>query len=188
MVRESKRYWISARRGLRAASLTGCFHKRRAVFPMKEIPLTQGKFAIVDDEDFERVNQFKWHAIWDRFNWYACTYKQELNGEKKQTRMHQFLIPGRGLLDHRNGNGLDNQKHNLRPATNAQNLRSRKKSLGTSSRFKGVCRVKNKWLSKICFQYHDFFLGYYDREEDAAISYNHAALAFFGEFARLNSV
>jgi hypothetical protein len=157
---------------------------------MKEIPLTQGKVALVDDEDFERVIQFKWHAIWDGFNWYAGSYLGSRGQMKKVTRMHQLIIPGHARLDHRDGNGLDNQKSNLRPATNAQNTSNRRKHSGSNNTYKGVCfhKANKSWGASIAFMGHKFHLGYYASEIDAAVSYNHAACAYFGEFARLNSV
>ena len=156
---------------------------------MKEIPLTQGKVALVDDEDFDRVNQFKWQAARANRNWYAIRGIR-IPGKKNSTiRMHCFIL-GIKKIDHRNTNGLDNQKENLRPATDSQNQANRRKQLGTSSKFKGVSffKKKGKWHSDIYVSKQRISLGYYEQEEHAALAYNGAAKLFFGEFARLNQI
>ncbi len=162
---------------------------------MKTIPLSQGYVALVDDEDFERVNQFKWSLLRSRpkqDKFYARRNIQKGNIQK-EVRLHHFILNYYGMVDHKNGNGLDNQKYNLRPANRYQNCwNARKLSKGTS-RFKGVhlYKAKNRpsrWRAIIKFYNHKFSLGYYFTEEDAAISYNHAALAYFGEFAVLNLI
>jgi hypothetical protein len=96
---------------------------------MKGIPLTRGKVALVDDEDFEVLNTHKWYAHKDHCTFYAC--RQAEDGSKKKMTMHRQLLSlklGRPLLkgektDHWNGNGLDNKRENLRLSTNAQNGR-----------------------------------------------------------------
>lgn len=159
-------------------------------FFMKEIPLTSGKVALIDDEDFERVTRFKWFAHKICGIWYAARWFRDENGDSKQVGLHVFLIPDSVQVDHKNGNGLDNQKHNLRPATASQNSANRRKRSGVSSRYKGVSWINRQqsWRASIGFMGSHVHLGNYDCEEDAAVSYNHAALAFFGEFARINSV
>ncbi len=159
---------------------------------MKEIPLTQGKVALVDDEDFERVNQLKWCAMWNGFKWYA------INATGYRKYLHQFLLPDIPLIDHRNGNGLDCQRSNMRPADDTRNLRNAGKRRGsTSSRFKGVYwRTKTQIVKGKEYRYADWHarinipkcihLGYFDSEVSAALAYNEAALKHFGEFAKPN--
>jgi hypothetical protein len=154
---------------------------------MKSIPLTKGKFAVVDDEDFGRVSQFNWHANTNQHgNWYAM---RRVKGRLKTfQKLHQFLMPGISQVDHKNGDGLDNRKENLRPASSLQNSSNKKKPVGCSSVFKGVYwnKTAKKWRAQICHNYKKFVLGYFDSEKEAALAYDRAAKKFFGEFARLN--
>jgi len=158
---------------------------------MKLVPLTQGKFAKVDDEDFVRVSQFKWAADETRSKlglWYAVRIDYS-SGTRKNIRLHNFIM-GMLKIDHKNGDGLDCQKHNLRPATQRQNLQNARKRENTTSRFKGVSKHTscNRWAAWINIEGRGVYLGIYKLEEDAAIAYNGAAKLFFGEFARLNQV
>jgi len=104
--------------------------------------------------------------------------------------MHRDLFPGARMVDHINGNGLDNRRENLRPATNRENQGNSEKQQGVSSRFKGVCWVKSKgrWTAYIKTKKRLEKLGYFDDETQAAKAYNMAAIEVFGEFARLNKL
>ncbi len=160
---------------------------------MKEIPITKGLVVLVDDEDFERVNQWKWQA--DRkHKWSKTLYAKRTYGngsKKKSISMHHFIMGKNIQLDHKNGNGLDNQKHNLRPANGTQNNANRPKFTKTvTSKFKGVCLDKrySKWRSSIRCHGKLTCLGYWKSETDAAIAYNKAAIVIFGEFAKLNEI
>lgn len=150
---------------------------------MKLIPLTQGKFAMVDDEDFDRLNQFKWYAQKTGSRCYAAT--------GRHIYMHRVILglSGNIMTDHKNGNGLDNQKSNLRPATNAENQQGfrRLKSV-KSSVFRGVSwkKIAKLWYVTIAVKGENTHLGCYESEEDAAHVYDYAAKIYFGEFARLN--
>src|SRR5271169_4932295 len=121
---------------------------------MKIIELSQNQIALVDDEDFERVNQFKWCACWNKHtkSFYAqrtdrSGYKQKLIG------MHRFIMnvtDSKTHIDHKSHNTLDNQKENLRLCTNSQNHMNQKVQ-EHSSIYKGVGlhKLSNKWQSRI---------------------------------------
>jgi hypothetical protein len=156
---------------------------------MKEIKLTQGKFAIVDNEDYEYLNQFKWYAYKHRNTFYA---------KYKSIRMHRLIlnIPQGLYVDHINHNGLDNRKENLRICTNQQNLHNSLKSYNNKSGFKGVFPLIIKHKSKIYYYWRveiscnnkKYYLGTYKTKEIAALAYNEAAIKFHGEFACLNII
>lgn len=158
---------------------------------MKTIKLTQGKYALIDDEDFERLNQVKWHSHEDKNTWYAAR-SEYINGRQKTIRMHRLIMnaPPDKQVDHRDGNGLNNQKGNLRYATNLQNTRNQKPLIGRSSKYKGVCWDKQhkKWMAYIMVNGKQTYLGYFDDEILAAQTYNLAAKMHFGEFAWLNDI
>lgn len=159
---------------------------------MKEIQLNKEKVAFVDDEDFERLNEFKWIA-WKRPNqekWYALKdsrrEKYETSADRKMEH-HIIDVPCGLMVDHKNGNGLDNRKENLRIATYQENAFNRKKaSSKTTSRFKGVTRKGNKWQASIGVDRKTIYLGRYDNEESAAAAYDKKATELHGQYASLN--
>ena len=149
-----------------------------------EITLTQGKTATIDDADAPLILKFKWCA-WKSRNaerWYAMT-----RVEGKHTLMHS-LLTGWYRTDHRDGDGLNNRRENLRQCTNSQNGANRRKNRNGSSRFKGVSldatRRTPKWVAHIRVNGNLRSLGRFLIEEDAAAAYRAAAIQFFGEFAR----
>jgi len=154
---------------------------------MREIPLTQGKVALVDDEDYEWLSQFKWYAnSWKTRTWYAVRHHN-----RKLIGMHRMILnPQNGEhSDHIDGNGLNNQRANLRLCDCAQNQHN-SGGRGGSSRFKGVRYVGfpfNPWAAHIRARgICPLDLGCFATEEDAARAYDDAALQLHGEFARLN--
>lgn len=155
---------------------------------MKLIPLTQGKFAMVDDEDFERVSRFTWRFHRGKNSGYARAWLSCSKGKRTQQLLHRFLFPDLLHIDHIDGNGLNNQRSNLRAATPQQNNQNARKRIQATSRFKGVCwyRKDEVWSVQIYFNQHQIFLGRYESETDAAHVYDYAAKIYFGEFARLN--
>lgn len=158
---------------------------------MKQIALTQGKFALVDDKDLEWLNQWKWFAKKNNNNYYAV--RSSKWPKQRHIFMHRVIInaPNDKYVDHANLNGLDNRRSNIRLCTNSQNVRNQRitKTRGTSQ-YRGVSwdsKVK-KWRACIVLECKLRHLGYYKSEHRAAIVYNDAAKELFGEFSRLNCV
>ena len=158
----------------------------------KEIQLTQGKVAIVDDADFEFLNQFKWHALKLAGKFYVGRKLTVSKCKRNQIFMHRFIMkPDKGMvIDHLDGNPLNNQKNNLRICTHSENMRNCKISINNTSGFKGVSFVKknNTYKSAIKLNKKTIYLGYYIDPIDAAKAYNDAALKYHGEFANLNKI
>lgn len=155
---------------------------------MREIPLTKGKVALVDDSDFLKISEHKWQAMQKRDIWYAFRSHQR-GGMRVTILMHRVILDGVLRVDHRNGDGLDNQRSNLRSATRSQNQANSKKSTrNTTSRFKGVFKPTGYpiWRAKIKLRGKVRYLGSFREEIDAATAYDRAARQMFGEFARTN--
>ncbi len=167
---------------------------------MREIPLTRGKIALVDNDDFEKVNQYKWCAVKHKNTFYAV--RAETLRSRQETRetglprqkmvyMHRFIMntPEGVETDHINHNGLDNQKGNLRLCTTTQNLQNKVPCVGTSE-YKGVYWAKwaKKWMTRIQYEGKQVYLGYFDVEIDAAKAYDTKAKELFGPFAYPNFV
>lgn len=157
------------------------------------IELTQGEYAIVDLEDVDLINQHIWCTQIKNHLKYAVTARKNDDGRNTMMFMHQFLLgfPGVGI-DHRNHNGLDNRRQNLRPATDKQNQANQQPRKGKTSRYKGVCRhatSSSSWVASISVNGKATYLGAYPTEEEAALAYNEAAIKFRGsEYTYLNEV
>jgi len=156
------------------------------------ISLTQGKFALIDDEMHEWLNQWKWYARISGNTYYATRNSSRKNGKRKIIFMHREItksLPSQ-YVDHKNGNGLDNQLNNLRTCNKQQNHFNQKTNKNNTSGFKGVIWHKqlNKWQSRICVNRKRIYLGHFNNIIDAAKAYNEAAMKYFGEFALLNDV
>lgn len=160
---------------------------------MKKIPLTQGKYAIVDDEDYDKINSWKWYAHKDHKNGNFYAYRNETyaSGKRKSVFMHReiFCTSSEMKIDHINGNGLDNRKENLRECNSSQNgANIQIGRRNNKSGYKGVC-FKNrpkKWVAQITYRKKVYALGYYDNPIDAAKAYDKAAIRLHGEFAITN--
>lgn len=157
---------------------------------MKEIKLTQGKVALVDDAAYEWLSQWKWTYIKPRNVEYA--YRKDRGGNNKNIYMHkQILQPPPGMkTDHKDNNGLNNQRHNLRVCTNSQNLGNMPLYSNNTSGYKGVTWRSDihKWCASIGTGKKRTYLGYFLNLPDAVNAYNSAAQKLFGEFAKLNNV
>jgi len=158
---------------------------------MKEILLTQNKVVLVDNEDYEWLNKWKWYACKTKNIFYAIrtAYK---NNKSRTIRMHREIL---GLtfkdklqVDHKNCDGLNNQKHNLRIATKSQNGMNRRVLIEKTSKYKGVSwhKIHQKWRVRININSKSQYLGFFTGEIDAAKAYDNKAKELFGEFANLN--
>lgn len=162
---------------------------------MKEIKLTQGFVAKVDDDDYDFLSQWKWFVTRDLTVSYAARTDKK-NGKYYSLRMHRVIMKvddPKVFVDHRDTDGLNNQRHNLRICNNVQSGRNRRRKKGTRSKYKGVSPAVRiggnvKWVAKIGIGGRDKHLGSFNSEEEAAIAYNIAAEKIFGEFALLNIV
>ena len=147
----------------------------------KLIPLTKGKFAMVDAADFEWLNQFKWHAIKVADNYYACRKE----GGKSILMHRQIMNPPKGMVvDHKNHTTLDNHRCNLRVCTQAQNLYNTRSH--SRSGYKGVSPKGDKWEAKIKHRGQWYHLGLFDDPVEAARARDRMAVKLFGEYAWLN--
>jgi len=148
---------------------------------MKLIPLTQGKYAMVDDDMFNELIKYKWRAIKNRNTYYAFHTRWN-EGNPITLLMHRLIIniPEGYMCDHINHNGLDNQRSNLRPVTNRENQQNRTNK--KTSKYPGVDWQKNsnKWRAKIKIKGKAYHLGMYENEEKAFEAYC-AALALINE-------
>ncbi|MCX5632698.1 MAG: AP2 domain-containing protein [Phycisphaerae bacterium] len=161
------------------------YKKIRYGYDLRFIPLNNGRYAIVDSADFEKINKNKWGVKISTNTTYAV---RMVNG--KNVYMHnQIMQPPPGyVVDHRDRNGLNNGRHNLRLATKAQNCCNHLKRPGCKSKCRGVDYDKDlkKWRARIGFNNVRILLGYFDSEADAAKAYDNAARKLHGDFAILN--
>lgn len=151
------------------------------------IPLSQGMFAIVDASDAELVSAYRWTAVKSRGTYYARRRAAVGDGTYKAQYMHS-LLSGFPITDHRNGDGLDNRRENLRSARHADNMHNQRISRRNSSGFKGVSWHAHgkKFRATIKGPKGQVALGYYANPKDAALAYDRAARDLYGEFAALN--
>lgn len=160
---------------------------------MREIQLSQGYAALVDDEDYGRVSGFRWVALVVRNVVYAVRRFKRDDGKWTTTYLHRFLMgePKGLMVDHIDGNGLNNQRSNLRLATNSQNQANARKSVTNKSGYKGVHWVSwgkagGKWRANVSVGGQRKIVGYFSCPAEAAKARDKAALELHGEFASLN--
>ena len=151
--------------------------------------LSQGKYAIVDNEDYDFLNQWKWHA--------NCGYalrkiKAQCKSRQKALAMHRFInnTPEGLLTDHIKGRTLDNRKSNLRICSGAENQHNQRLSAANTSGLKGVRWNKKlrKWQTGINVNKKAVYLGLYENKTEAAIAFDKAAVKHHGEFAKTNKM
>ena len=152
---------------------------------VRRIPLTQGKFALVDAQDYYQLSQFQWFASVSGNTFYAV---RKCGG--KPVTMHRWIMeaPAELVVDHIDHDGLNNCRSNLRLCSPVQNSRNAVSNNGASSKYKGVCRRRKtkKWRAAIKFNKKSYNLGDFTDEIAAAKAYDKKAAEFFGEFACLN--
>lgn len=156
---------------------------------MKEIELTQGFVALVDDEDYERVNSLTWHVQRGRYTWYA--QHVITSPVRRVVYMHRYilgLLDSKEHVDHKNRNGLDNRKENLRLDERGVNSINRRGFKNNKSGFRGVCWHKKTrmWTAQIGAGGKLFYIGVFERVEDAARAYDAEAVRLHGDHAQLN--
>lgn len=151
------------------------------------IPLSQGRFAIVDTEDYEELAKRKWYCSAKKNRAYAMRRRP---GAEKRILMHRWIMnaPDNLFVDHIDGNGLNNRRANLRLCTPAQNARNRRPDRNCHSKYKGVTwgKLQNKWLATISNAGRHTHLGCFKNEIDAAITYDRKAQTLHAQFAYLN--
>ena len=152
----------------------------------RTIPLPHGKEAIVDIKDYPRLSRYRWHTT-DSKDGKLYAVRDTKTGTIK---MHQMIrkVPKGKEIDHKNINGLDNRRCNLRTCTRSQNNANRRKRKGCSSQYKGVRlhRLTGKYTAQIRYGNRTHHLGYFVPEVDAAIAYDEVARKVFGKYARFN--
>jgi hypothetical protein len=157
---------------------------------MRTISLTQGFVALVDDADFDRVSAFKWSATKTKSGTYAVRKVRTSSGRTTSQLLHRFIMSVNHPkidVDHEDHNGLNCQRSNLRPCVRGENNGNQTKTRG-ASQFKGVSWDSSRMLWRTFITVHNTskFLGRFHDERDAALAYDVAARAAFGEFALCN--
>ena len=161
-------------------------------YAFRRIPLSKGKYAIVDPDDYCWLSAYKWHVRRCGQQFYAYRTFRTKDRKKRAVVMHREIMKASDgvIIDHANRNGLDNRRANLREATPAQNAwnRGKCKKRCKGSKFKGVfkCVGRTGWQGRIKVEGKSIFVGYFKSEIEAAKAYDAAAKKHHGEFAALN--
>lgn len=159
---------------------------------MKKLPLTRGMFALVDNDVYKWASKLNWCAQGTGDGQFYAVRRVD----NKISLLHREILqaPANRHVDHKNHDTLDCRRQNMRLATRSQNGANQRKQKGTSSKYKGVCKVSlrvnktNRWLSYIGSGVARRYLGYFFTESQAASAYNVAARKRFGAFAHFNSI
>jgi hypothetical protein len=158
---------------------------------MRRLSLTKGKFALVDDEDYDILSQSHWCARTDGTNWYAERHAKK-DGRWTMLKMHREILncPSNREVDHKDGDGLNNQKSNIRICFHRQNGANRKRQSDNQSGYKGVYvdtwHGYNYIRAAIIVSGKKIHLGRFKDFISAAIAYDNAAIKHYGEYAKLN--
>lgn len=157
---------------------------------MKKILLSQGRYALVDDEDFEELSRYNWSYYKNHNVSYAirrALRTENMTPTRKTIHMHRVVLGAKEgqQVDHINGNGLDNRRSNLRICTHAENMRNRGKQVNNTSGFKGVVfhNQRNKWQARMRLNGKIHSFGLFTRPEDAHAAYVEASKKLHGDFS-----
>lgn len=167
---------------------------------MKKINLGKNHYALVDNEDYKILKNYTWAYDKHSNNRYYARTRFYKHKRIKPIRMHRLvlnIIDPRIKIDHKDGNGLNNQKKNLRICNDSENGMNRDKQINNTSGYKGVSYLykyykgiksirKKPWLAQICINQKYNYLGYFYTAKEAALAYDKKAKELHGEFARLN--
>jgi hypothetical protein len=137
------------------------------IMETKKIVLKHGEIALVDADDYDRLFNFNWYSVSSKGSKYAKT--------GKNTRMHRMILnltDSKLIVDHLNGNGLDNRKQNLRIVSSAENVKNRQRPSSNKKSIPGVYKQRDKWIARVCVNYENISLGRFEKEEDAVIAVN----------------
>lgn len=166
---------------------------------MTTITSDNGRQVFIDDEDLPLIAQYRWKVYQDSrderklHHQYATTYVRNSDGTFTGLLMHRLIMHAgpQQMIDHKDGNGLNNQKSNIRFCTHSQNMRNMRNRIHTKSGFKGVAyqpKGRRPWIARIWYRKKKMYLGAYSTPQEAARKYNEYALKYFGEYAHLNRV
>lgn len=152
---------------------------------VRKIKLTNAEYVLVDDADYEWLNQYRW-------SWHmnGVQFRRIIDGKEVRTFMTHLILPRKTgyVIDHRDGDKLNNQKDNLRYATLSGNARNSGIRKDNTSGYKGICKRRNRWQAYIYHNCKQLHLGSFVTKEEAAKAYDNAARDLYGDFARLNGV
>ncbi|MEK6879786.1 MAG: hypothetical protein AABY22_09275 [Nanoarchaeota archaeon] len=164
----------------------------------KRIKLTKGKYAIVDNDSFELIKDYKWRAKKDKNTYYAYS-RHRVDGKRKHIAMHRLIMNAqpRQIIDHIDKNGLNNKKSNLRFCNTSQNAanhhpRGKSKYLGVCPKLRkwktrnGKEKSRQVWVAQLTMNYKRMFFKYFETEIESAKAYNEVAIKYHGKFANLN--
>lgn len=156
----------------------------------KTIPLTQGKFVVVDADDYGWLSQWKWRAMFTEGKWYAIRDEKDTEDKREFILMHRLIMetPKRLKTDHVDGDGLNNCRHNLRNCSNSQNMHNRGRPKNNTTGYKGVNFYKRtkRYRATIQVEGTGKHLGYFNTAKEAAMAFDKAAKELVPEFANLN--
>lgn len=162
---------------------------------MQKLKLKNGEYTLLDDEDYSKFSGFVWNILNSSRKHKYVARGARTQGKYRKILLHREILeaPKDLMVDHINGNTLDNRKSNLRLVTRNKNLQNSKLRSDSKCSYKGVRRIKRKKQDKFSARIQidkntRLYLGYFDSEKEAALAYNEAAIKHFGEYANLNKL